>query len=320
MTNTKEEILFRSFSLDKFGKRLKTIRTDLGLTMRSVSEATGINKNTLVDIESGRSYPKYETLEILSVLYKVDLLALLITSRSSDSFLNIYQQIDLAMTTLDKNLINKLKGDIKNIQASEVIDNVEKEQLRLLIEAMSARYSNFSTNSEEAVDILLTALKIRIPSFNPENVEYFKYNFIEMRLLFTLAAIYGSAGEIDISIKILYYLKDKMPETIYQEELRNRMLIRILSQLAYNNYRLGDDEKTIEVSNEGIELCINNYIYENLDILYFRKGIALLNLKNEDYIIFLKKSLYILYSTNNMARYEIYVNSLKDNYGIEIQI
>ena len=110
--------MFRSFSLDKFGKRLKTIRVELGLTMREVSEATGINKNTLVDLESGRTYPKYETLEMLSVLYKVDLLALLINSRSNDSFLNIYNQIDSAITTLDKDLVIKLKADINNIKSN----------------------------------------------------------------------------------------------------------------------------------------------------------------------------------------------------------
>lgn len=312
--------MFRSFSLDKFGLRLKNIRKELGLTMRDVEQATGINKNTIVQLESGKSYPKYETLEILSVLYKVDLLEILIRSRASDSFLNVYSQLDQAVVTRDKDLIHKLKGDIKNIQSNEIIDKNEKEQFKLLIDALELSYSNFTNSNDEAAEVLIKALKLRIPHFNPAKIEENNYTFIEIRLLYTMSVILGLIGNVSTSNKVMIFLEEKLIGTIYSEEIRLRMLLRIISNLAYNYYRIGDDEKTIEYSDKGIELCLKHSMYEALDVLYFRKGIAMYNLKKEDYLVPLKKSVYILYSSNNLSKLETYMNVLKNSYGIEIEL
>lgn len=306
--------------MDKFGLRLKNIRNELGLTMRDVADSTGINKNTLVQLESGKSFPKYETLEILSVVYKVDLLALLITSRSSDSYLSIYEQLDKAVVLRDRDLIHKLKGDIKNIEANEIIDRFEKEQFMLLIDGLDITYSKFGSKYDDAATIIIKALKIRIPDFDPEKVEKNKYTFIEIRLLYTLSVLLGIVGQVRVSNKIMLYLEEILPDTIYQEEIRVRMILKIISNLAYNFYRIGNDEKTIEYSDKGIELCLKHFMYEALDVLYFRKGIAMYNLKREDYLVPLKKSVYILYSSNNLSKLETYMNVLKNSYGIEIEL
>ena len=141
-----------------------------------------------------------------------------------------------------------------------------------------------------------------------------------MRLLFTLSSIYGSSGDIENSILILDYLKDILPGTVSEDDLRLRMTVKIMSLLTYNYFRMGKDEETIKYADIGIEICLSNYIFEHLDILYFRKGIAMYMLKQDDYKEYLKKALYILYSTDNMSRYNTYIKALKENYNLEINM
>ena len=59
--------------LDQVGPRLKRVRTQRGLTLTSVAEATGISKSTLSRLETGQRRPALELLFALSRAYRVPL-------------------------------------------------------------------------------------------------------------------------------------------------------------------------------------------------------------------------------------------------------
>jgi transcriptional regulator with XRE-family HTH domain len=59
--------------LDQVGARLKGIRTQRGMTLTGVAEATGISKSTLSRLETGRRRPTLELLLVLSHTYRVAL-------------------------------------------------------------------------------------------------------------------------------------------------------------------------------------------------------------------------------------------------------
>ena len=52
--------------LDQVGARLKRIRTQRGMTLTGVAEATGISKSTLSRLETGQRRPTLELLLALS--------------------------------------------------------------------------------------------------------------------------------------------------------------------------------------------------------------------------------------------------------------
>ena len=62
--------------MEDFGEEIKNIRRSLKMTQRSVRERVGISENTLMKIEKGLVIPKYETLELLSLAFKLDLTAI----------------------------------------------------------------------------------------------------------------------------------------------------------------------------------------------------------------------------------------------------
>src|SRR3954451_4939350 len=59
--------------LDQVGARLKRIRTQRGMTLTVVAEATGISKSTLSRLETGQRRPTLELLLALSHAYRVAL-------------------------------------------------------------------------------------------------------------------------------------------------------------------------------------------------------------------------------------------------------
>jgi DNA-binding XRE family transcriptional regulator len=59
--------------LDQVGARLKRIRTQRGMTLTGVAEATGISKSTMSLLETGQRRPTLELLLALSHAYRVPL-------------------------------------------------------------------------------------------------------------------------------------------------------------------------------------------------------------------------------------------------------
>jgi len=59
--------------LDQVGVRLKRIRTQRGMTLTGVAEATGISKSTMSRLETGQRRPTLELLLALSHAYRVPL-------------------------------------------------------------------------------------------------------------------------------------------------------------------------------------------------------------------------------------------------------
>lgn len=60
-------------ALDQVGSRLKLLRTQRGITLTSLAEATGISKSTLSRLETGQRRPSLEVLLPLAQAYRVPL-------------------------------------------------------------------------------------------------------------------------------------------------------------------------------------------------------------------------------------------------------
>ena len=68
-----------------FGKLLREIRNQKGVTLAHVSNSTGIAEETIRRIELDKFEPKLSTLEILSNYYRLDLIELISKRRNNNS-------------------------------------------------------------------------------------------------------------------------------------------------------------------------------------------------------------------------------------------
>ncbi|MEV2908461.1 helix-turn-helix transcriptional regulator [Paenibacillus larvae] len=78
----------------KFGAAIKTKRKERKMTQQEVSDVTGLSRNYISDLESGRYLPSVETLISLALPLSLDLNTLLMTEiqvYGSESDLNNHE-------------------------------------------------------------------------------------------------------------------------------------------------------------------------------------------------------------------------------------
>ena len=69
------------YNLELFGEKLKEIRKALKLNQMEITELTNVDDKTIRRVEHGKVLPKLDTLELLSPIYKEDLISLLLEYR-----------------------------------------------------------------------------------------------------------------------------------------------------------------------------------------------------------------------------------------------
>ncbi|HAS74604.1 MAG TPA: hypothetical protein DCS67_10715, partial [Clostridiales bacterium UBA8960] len=98
--------MLSSYDLTNFSKKLKSIRNSLGYSQSEVAEKTGVNSDTLRRLENGMSIPRFDTLEVLSLFYKENLIILLDSYKVSSELSYFYDLIDYYMINEDYDSLN----------------------------------------------------------------------------------------------------------------------------------------------------------------------------------------------------------------------
>lgn len=314
--------MFTSYNLGNFGAELKKLRKSLGYSQSDVQELVGVSMDTIRKIESGQVIPRYDTLESLSVAYKHDLLELLKHSRSSKILLELHDDVDYLITCFTKKDFFKLKKELDKIYCSKgelsVFNICELEQFRIFIEAIKDYHENLLPEQQSSKIKLINALRLTIDNFNIYKFKNYKYSYIEYRILLLLSLLIAKDKNFKLSNKILYYILENSLNKASKNNYTNFLIIKAYSNLAYNFHMLDEHQKVIELSDEGINFSLSKETIHVIHSLYYRKGIALLHLKRDDYLDSLKAACFILKLTKKQELLELYLKITKDKYGIDI--
>lgn len=277
-----------NFNVDFFGKELRLIRTNIGLTLKEVSDLTGINTETIRRLESGKVIPKFETLESLSILYKQDLSSLFLTYRIDDfsSFYAIKNSLESKIDSdqyfnLDIDL-NRLKALIKYIDNTFLKNHIN--QLILLISGIILYKNNDEYNN--ALNTLIEALHITTPKFTLENYKAFVYSSMEVRVLMNIAFILNKLNN-----KTKY--EDIMNFCINSVESDDNLYPKLCHNLAGVYRRNENYKKALEISQLGISAAQKNKNYNGLHLLYYGKGLAAFHLGNLEYETYFNTSIIL---------------------------
>ena len=129
--------MFISYNLVEFGDKLKSLRKELGLSQTDIQDNAGVSVDALRRIEKGEVIPRYETLELLSSIYKQDLLELLKSSRNNKLLTEYYDELDHLLAFYDDNKMKLLEEDIRKSftgnERSTIVNPNEVIQLLLFI-------------------------------------------------------------------------------------------------------------------------------------------------------------------------------------------
>ena len=311
--------MFKSLKLVQFGEHIKQIRRNSGLSQAEVAAQAGLSRDTIRRIERGEVVVRFDTLVLLSEIYKRDLLDDLRYFSDSTVLFTYYHRLDELIVTNDIETLSQLRQDfgrfIQQYETDYPIIIQIKNQFESFLEAISALISQ---QYEASVEILIQAMKFTNPSFDMDDLLSFNYTLFEQRLLIVLAQAISRTGDYKKSNKILHVLYNRMIKLSSVSLNEKQLLVKILINLADNYHRMENDKQVMKVAQTGIDYCNEHFLMYGLHFFLYRLGIAKFHLKLPDYQAALLHSITILriQQMNEMADY--YVDITKQQYQIDI--
>lgn len=311
--------MFVSYDSEAFGHKLRDLRKRCGLSQLEVSTRTGMNCDTLRRIENGSVIPRFESLEVLSDLYKVNLLQVLDQFKVSNLLLNFYEALDHVLLKSDQDalemLCQRFEVELPNLHLSVTAQDLDL--FSDFLATLKMCYRPESDNKVVGANQLWSLLLKSHPGIQISNLSNLGFTTFEQRVLLIYAVVLAEIGHLDQSTQILAYLRKRMRPAVNTRHTEKKMYIKILINLAYN-YHLNDlHEEALNAATEGIDLCINSDIMYGLYLLYYRKGIAQAFL-GKDPKESIHKALSMLKVQDLEHLISHYTKVLKETYQIEV--
>lgn len=315
--------MFNSLNNKEFGQFLKTLRLKLSLTQAAVRDLTGINTDTIRRIEIGQVIPRYETLALLSQVYKIDLVKKFSEHRSEITLVNIYSELDKCLHNYDVDGIRHVQNSLdenvlKSKTANKLINPIEVKQLKMYVDVLLLHFSSEMIDYNEAINKLQSALRLSIGSFSIKNFENLKYNPFELRILILYALMWSRNEHYDISNKILYFILDWISFIFPDEQIANHCLIKTHFNISYNYHMMYKYKNSLEHADLGIQTGLRLQLYAELYALYYRKFTAEYNLGIPTHLESLRKCMFFIDIIGNNYLLATYAEVTKAKYNIDI--
>ena len=258
-----------------FAKTLKDIRLKKGFSQEDISEISYININTISRMENGRDSYDFDKLDILSDIYKVDLI---------ECYFNIFygdtNEIDLIIDSINKK--DRINGFAVTEEIDKLAEILEKSK-RKVIKTKANKLILFLKSIEEKdaymrKKFIVDALNLG-GKFDFDNLNNNYYDYIDYRILINYAQIL-ERPEDRINI---YKFIEKSNFT------DNNIKCLVFHNMATHYYILGEKDKALEYINK---LFSSNPKSYTSPVMLYTKALILedLDLSYEKYI---KKSLEI---------------------------
>ena len=310
--------------MDEFGQVMKLIRKSLNLTQTEVRDRVGISENTMMKIEKGMVIPKYDTLELLSLAYKIDITAVFLKYRHDVSLVRIMDQTDEAIQNNHAvKLMECYNSFHEYIKTGENRDLINAADLDLLECFLNNAVRYFEPNLKDIHRREMT-LEIRnmLEKNNPElrwyQLDSATFNLWEIRLLNLLALLEGNLENYASSVRILESVYGKYKHFQNLVVTEQKVFLTSVFNLSYHYHLTDQHAKALEFANEGIRFAQSAGNFKVLHGLYYRKGIAQFLLKQEDYMDSLRYAITLLEIVDKKDMADLYRRITKENYQIDI--
>lgn len=302
-----------NINLSAFGELLRGIREELGLSLENVSKLSYIHMESIRRIESGRVIPKFETLELLTPIYKKDLNSLFLKHRLNDYayYYEIQNRIELKF---DRDESYSLT--IELIELKELIKYVKNpfyknliHQLILLIKAVILYKDN--NNHNEALNKLINAIEITTTNFSLEIYKSFVYSIMEIRILMNIAFVLNRLKQKEKYLELLEFCFQSV-------DFYDEIFPKICHNLAGVYRRNKNFSKALEITNLGIKSSQETRNFNGLNLLFYGKGISEYFLNMEEYKESILTSICLSKSFGQTVLQEKIEKNCREVFGIEL--
>lgn len=269
----------------KFGQHLKKLRQAQNKTLEDVAYESGISISTIRAIENNQRDPSFESIEVLSYCYGVDLFDVLAKYKNSifDQFKNITTKID---NLLDKYQYREIKYEIDRLkELIESYPRINNPNFSSTIKMYQGIYHLQHTQDYSmSMDFFAKVLDGRC---NPSSIKNLtRLNLVHERAILNLASLYSMCGERNKANELLLFL-------INSNSSRD-VRIKAFINMAHNYFRLDEYHEVINLCDHGIKKSKEYRKLDKLAILFWLHGASNIELNNEKMgHTYIKNSLYL---------------------------
>lgn len=313
--------MIHTYDMKKLGQKLKEYRLISGFTQKEVTELSKVSKDTLRRIENGHVIPRYDTIIILSKIYRFDLMKLFNQYALDEPLLKYYELIDNSILCNDVDLLKSYYEEISDIinhpdTKSNLVILTEAKQMLKLFESTIVLLESLAEDKKSISRLAKEGISLRHKDFHISNYQHFKYNFIEIRLLLVYA-FSTDDDALETKTEILLHLLNQFNLTTRNcEEIK--LILKIYYNLTYNYYRLEDDKNSLTYAMKGLEFGKEKYSTFLNSHLLGRKGLAMFYLDMPDYKKVLRQSLWVLEIEENNDLRDLFDKTYKDVHKISL--
>ena len=249
----------------KFGKLLKDLRQKNNMTQEDLAYRSFINVKTLSNMENGKVDIDLDKLEILSVIFNIDLV---------EEYLNIFLEDSKIIDRIIDNLNSKDNvAGFSYADEIETLSQIENKTFRKLIRIKAKKLRLFFENMQIKDDkakrkaIIVEALNTG-KAFDFSNLDSNTYDSLDYRLIMNYTQIMDS---YDDKLKLLLFLENlKLNDTNFNSIL--------FHNIAVSYYNLDQSKIALDYINKAIDL---NSKKRSSPIMLYMRSIILYDLSLE---------------------------------------
>lgn len=298
------------YDFEEFGKYLKSLRKFQNKTLEDVSYQSGISISTIQAIENNKRDPSFETIEILSYCYGLDLFNVLSNYKNSifDKFHHITNNID---NSLDKYEYETIEYEINKLD--ELAKSYQFKNNPNFFNTVNMYKGIYNLQHTQNYDLAMESFEKVLDGRNHVNTIKNLNNLtnIHKRTILNMASLYTINGKISKANELLIFL--------INNNTTSEINIKSFINMAHNYFYLNEYDKIISVCEHGIKKSIKYNRFDKLVILFWLYGASNIELNN--------KKIGNTYIINSLSLSEILCTkevennfkfSSKEYYNIEI--
>lgn len=263
------------YNLYLFGEKVLEMRTKLKFTQREIANLVNIDSVTLRRIEKGKVVPKLDTLELLSPIFKEDLISMLLRYRFDDYsvFYDLKNRIESKLDNSDFLSLEQELIDLNNLSSST--NNMYYKILIAQLVSFVNAITFYKGNNSNAMDKLIESITITSPNFKLDSYNLFVYSSMEIRILMNIAFVINKSGNQSKYLEILEFCMNSI-------DFNDEIYSKICHNLAGAYIRNKQFGKALEYYNLGIKSCQKNRYLNGINRYFMVKELLSINLIGEN--------------------------------------
>ena len=316
--------MIETYNMEEFGQVMKQIRKSLKLTQTDVRDKVGISENTMMKMEKGMVIPKYDTLELFSLAYKIDVTAIFQKYRLDISLVNIMDHADEAIQNNHPNqLIDCYQSFHEYLKTGRHRDLINAGDLDILECFLNNAVRYFDPklkdiSRREMSREIRNVLEKNNPTLKWHQLESVTFNLWEIRLLNLLALLEGNLENYNTSVHILESVYEKFRNLQSLIVTEQKVFLTSVFNLSYHYHLTDQHARALRFAEDGIKFAQKAGNFNVLHGLYYRKGIAKFLLNQPDYLDSLRSAVTLLEIVDKKDMASLYRKITKDRYQIDI--